>query len=30
VPVFGFVRTLISVSIGAVIILVAWRMPVKR
>jgi uncharacterized membrane protein YeaQ/YmgE (transglycosylase-associated protein family) len=30
VPVFGFFRTLISASIGAIIILVAWRMLVKR
>lgn len=30
VPVFGFVRTLISATIGAVLILVAWRTLVKR
>ena len=30
IPVFGFFRTLISASIGAIIILVAWRMLVKR
>ena len=30
VPVYGFVRTLISASIGAIIILVAWRVLVKR
>lgn len=30
VPVFGFVRTLVAASIGAVIILVAWRMLMKR
>jgi uncharacterized membrane protein YeaQ/YmgE (transglycosylase-associated protein family) len=26
----GFVRTLISASIGAIIILVAWRVLLKR
>ena len=30
VPVFGFFQTLISASIGAIIILVAWRVLVKR
>jgi hypothetical protein len=30
VEVFGFLRTLFSATIGAVIILVAWRMQVKR
>ena len=30
VPVYGFFRTLISASIGAIIILVAWRVLVKR
>ena len=30
VPVFGFFRTLISASVGAIIILVAWRVLVKR
>ena len=30
VPVFGFFRTLVSASIGAIIILVAWRVLVKR
>ncbi|MDQ8728804.1 GlsB/YeaQ/YmgE family stress response membrane protein [Bradyrhizobium sp. LHD-71] len=30
VPVFGFVRTLISASIGAIIILAAWRMLARR
>jgi hypothetical protein len=30
VPVFGFLRTLIAATIGAVIILVAWRVLVKR
>ena len=30
VPVFGFVRTLVSASIGAIIILLAWRMLLKR
>lgn len=30
VPVFGFIRTLISATIGAIIILVAWRVLVKR
>jgi uncharacterized membrane protein YeaQ/YmgE (transglycosylase-associated protein family) len=30
VPVYGFFRTLISASIGAIIILVAWRVLLKR
>ena len=30
VPVFGFVRTLIAASIGAIIILFAWRVLLKR
>ncbi len=30
VPVFGFVRTLIAASIGAIIILYAWRVLLKR
>ena len=30
IPVFGFFRTLVSAAIGAIIILVAWRMLVKR
>ena len=30
VEVFGFLRTLISASIGAIIILVAWRMLRRR
>jgi uncharacterized membrane protein YeaQ/YmgE (transglycosylase-associated protein family) len=30
VPVFGFFRTLISASIGAIVILAAWRMLAKR
>lgn len=30
VPVYGFMRTLISASVGAIIILVAWRMLHKR
>ena len=30
VPVFGFMRTLIAASIGAIIILVAWRVLLKR
>jgi uncharacterized membrane protein YeaQ/YmgE (transglycosylase-associated protein family) len=30
VPIYGFVRTLISAAIGAIIILLAWRMLLKR
>lgn len=30
VPVFGFMRTLVSAIIGAVIILVAWRVLIRR
>lgn len=30
VPVFGFVRTLIAAAIGAIIILFAWRVLLKR
>jgi uncharacterized membrane protein YeaQ/YmgE (transglycosylase-associated protein family) len=30
VPVFGFVRTLIAASVGAIIILYAWRVLLKR
>lgn len=30
VPVFGFVRTLIAAAIGAIIILYAWRVLLKR
>lgn len=30
VPVFGFVRTLIAASVGAIIILFAWRVLLKR
>lgn len=30
IPVFGFFRTLVAAAIGAIIILVAWRMLIKR